>query len=396
MNTPAFALFGAAPAFESPLPVGQLYFPSWERYESAFRDIFERQYYTNQGPLTAQLEARLQDFLGVRHVICVSNATIGLMMAAEAMQLRGKVILPAFTFVASAQSLSWTGLEPVFCDADASTGQIDLAQIEALIDDEVSAIMGVNLWGGACDPLALEALAHKHGLQLYFDSAHAFGCALDDRKIGNFGQLEVFSFHATKILSASEGGCISTNDDELAARLRNIRSSYGAGHTVPVVKTSNGRMSEAQAAIALMSLEDFPANQQNNAAQFQAYAEGLRDIPGITLTQPGGVSFSNYQYLVCSIDSERFGLERDRLMELLKAENVLARRYFYPGIHRCIPYAEKFPAYQSRLPQTDTLCASSMQLPIGALLTLEDIARICELLARAQRDATAIEQHARA
>lgn len=396
MTPPAFALFGAAPAFESPLPVGQLYFPSWQRYESAFRDIFERQYYTNQGPLTAQLEARLQDFLGVRHVICVSNATIGLMMAAEAMQLRGKVILPAFTFVASAQSLSWTGLVPVFCDADANTGQIDLARIEALIDDEVSAIMGVNLWGGACDPLALEALARKHGLQLYFDSAHAFGCAVGDRKIGNFGQLEVFSFHATKILSASEGGCISTNDDELAARLRNIRSSYGAGHAVPVVKTSNGRMSEAQAAIALMSLEDFPANQQNNTVQFQAYAAGLRGIPGITLTQPGGVSFSNYQYLVCSIDSNGFGLTRDRVMELLKAENVLARRYFHPGIHRSIPYAEQFPAYLTRLPQTDALCASSIQLPIGALLTLDDIARICELLRRAQRDATAIELHAQA
>lgn len=396
MNTPAFALFGAAPTFEHPLPVGQLYFPAWERYESAFRGIFERQYYTNHGPLAAQLETRLQDFLGVRHVICVSNATIGLMMAAEAMQLRGKVILPAFTFVASAQSLSWTGLEPVFCDADPRTGQIDLTQIEALIDDEVSAIMGVNLWGGACDPLALEALARKHGLQLYFDSAHAFGCAVSDRKIGNFGQLEVFSFHATKILSACEGGCISTNDDELAARLRNIRSSYGAGHAVPVVKTSNGRMSEAQAAVALMSLEDFPANQQNNAMQFRAYAEGLRDIPGITLTQPGGVSFSNYQYLVCSIDSDQFGLTRDRIMELLKAENVLARRYFYPGIHRCIPYAEQFPAFQTRLPQTDALCASSMQLPIGALLTLEDIARICQLLARAQRDANAIELHARA
>lgn len=395
MSPSTFALLGAAPAFEKQLPVGQLYFPAWERYEAAFRDIFERQYYTNQGPLTVELENRLQDFLGVRHVICVSNATIGLMMAAEAMQLRGKVILPAFTFVASAQSLSWTGIEPVFCDADPVTGQIALEQIEALIDDDVTAIMGVNLWGGACDPVALEALAHKHGIQLYFDSAHAFGCVVGERKIGNFGQLEVFSFHATKILSASEGGCVCTNDDTLAARLRNIRSSYGAGHAVPVIKTSNGRMSEAQAAIALMSLEDFPCNQQNNLAQFQAYTEGLRDIPGITVTPPSGVSFSNYQYLVCSVDAASFGLSRDQLVALLKAENVLARRYFYPGIHRCIPYAEQFPAYQERLPQTDELCASSMQLPIGALLTLDDIARICQLLARAQQHAGEISLHMR-
>lgn len=392
MNTPSFALLGAAPAFERPIPVGQLYFPPWDRYEAAFRGIFERQYYTNQGPLTIELENRLQDFLSVRHVVCVSNATIGLMMVAEAMQLRGKVILPAFTFAASAQSLSWTGLEPVFCDADQHTGQIAIDQIAALIDDDTSAIMGVNLWGGACDPLALEELARQHNVQLYFDSAHAFGCAVQGRKIGNFGQAEVFSFHATKVLSASEGGCICTNDDLLAARLRNIRSSYGAGHAVPVIKTSNGRMSEAQAAIALMSLEDFPANQANNQRQYEAYANGLRDIPGISLTTPTGVSFSNYQYLVCNIDPATFGLPRDMVMDLLKAENVLARRYFYPGIHRCIPYVDDFPQYQDVLPQTDALCTSVMQLPIGALLTLDDIARICQILAHAQQHANAIAQ----
>lgn len=392
MNVPAFALLGAAPAFERPIPVGQLYFPAWERYEAAFRGIFERQYYTNQGPLAAQLEGRLQEFLGVRHAICVSNATIGLMMVAEALQLRGKVILPAFTFAASAQSLSWTGIEPVFCDVDQQTGQIALDQIAALIDSDTSAIMGVNLWGGACDPLALEALARKHNVQLYFDSAHAFGCAVEGKRIGNFGQAEVFSFHATKVLSASEGGCICTNDDILAARLRNIRSSYGAGHAVPVVKTSNGRMSEAQAAIALMSLEDFPVNQANNEQQYKAYALGLRDIPGISLMMPVGVSFSNYQYLVCNIDAVAFGMPRDLIMELLKAENVLARRYFYPGVHRCIPYIDDFPLYQDRLPQTDALCANVMQLPVGALLSQLDIARICQILALAQRHAAAIQQ----
>ena len=392
MNMPSFALLGAAPAFERPIPVGQLYFPAWDRYEAAFRGIFERQYYTNQGPLTIELESRLQAFLGVRHVVCVSNATIGLMMVAEAMQLRGKVILPAFTFAASAQSLSWTGLEPVFCDVDKHTGQIALDQLAGLIDDDTSAIMGVNLWGGACDPLALEALARKHNVQLYFDSAHAFGCEVQGRKIGNFGQAEVFSFHATKVLSAGEGGCICTSDDQLAARLRNIRSSYGAGHAVPVVKTSNGRMSEAQAAIALMSLEDFPANQANNQQQYEAYASGLRNVPGISLTVPACVSFSNYQYLVCNIDAAAFGMPRDLVMELLKAENVLARRYFYPGIHRCIPYVDDFPQYHDRLPQTDDMCARVLQLPIGALLTLEDIAQICRILGQAQQHATAIAQ----
>src|SRR5882724_1288368 len=140
MEKKDFALFGAPPAFEKPLPVGQLYFPSWERYEAAMRGIFGRKYYTNQGPLTQQLEEKLQKFLGVKHAICVVNATIGLMMAAEAMKLKGKVILPAFTFVASAQSLSWCGIKPVFCDVNPDTHQITPENLENLLDEKVSGI----------------------------------------------------------------------------------------------------------------------------------------------------------------------------------------------------------------------------------------------------------------
>jgi dTDP-4-amino-4,6-dideoxygalactose transaminase len=390
MSTSRFALFGAKPAFEKPLPVGQLYFPSWERYEAAFRGIFERQYYTNNGPLLDELEAKLQGFLKVKHAICVSNATFGLMMLADAMGLSGKVILPAFTFIASAQSLSWAGLEPVFCDIDLATHQIDAARVRELIDADVSAIMGVNLWGGACDPKALGKLAEDSGIQLYFDSAHAFGCTVDDIPIGNFGRAEVFSFHATKILNATEGGCICTNDDALAARLRSIRPSYGKGEPVSIARVANARMSEAQAAIALMSLQDFPANQKNNAAMYELYAARLATVPGVCFARPLGVTFSNCQYVVCQIDAREFGMSRDLLIDLLKAENVLARRYFYPGLHRSIPYASELPQYVDRMPNTDRLCASCIQFPIGALVSTEDVERICDLVVRAHQAAAAI------
>lgn len=390
--TKQFAIFGAAPEFDQPLPVGQLYFPSWERYTAAFHGIFERQYYTNQGPLTEQLEERLQQFLGVKHAVCVTNATIALMMVAEAMGLSGKVILPAFTFVASAQSLTWTNIQPVFCDVDPDTHQISVDQVAALIEPGVSAIMGVNLWGGACDAKALAELAAANGIKLYFDSAHAFGCRVKDIPIGGFGAAEVFSFHATKVLSATEGGCISTNDDDLAARLRNIRSSYGAGRPVDVVKTSNGRMSEAQAAVALMSLEDFPANQANNAKLYQAYSDQLRDVPGLRLVRPAGTSFSNCQYVVCEVDATEFGLSRDLLLDVMKAENVIARRYFHPGVHRTLPYSLDLPAYQNGLPITDKLCATCIQFPIGALVTAQMVERICNLLSRAHRAAPIIRQ----
>jgi len=393
MKTTEFAVLGGTAAFAKMLPVGQLYFPSWDRYEAAMRGIFERRYYTNQGPLTQQLEERLQDYLGVKHAICVTNATIGLMMAAEAMELSGKVVMPSFTFIASAQSLSWTGIEPVFCDVDPATHQIDIGKIDALLDERVTGIMGVNLWGGACDPVALEKFSQARDLKLYFDSAHAFGCEVDNRKIASFGSLEVFSFHATKILSATEGGCLCTNDDVLAARLRNIRSSYGAGKPVPVVKTSNGRMSEAQAAIALLSLEDFPQNQQKNETLFRQYEEKLKHIPGVKLIKPAGVTFSNYQYVVCEIDANSFGLLRDELIAVLKAENVNARRYFYPGAHRSAGYRDKLHEYADRLPITDQLCATCIQLPIGAMVDSDAVNAICELIDKCQCNADALKSH---
>ncbi len=387
MKNNKFALSGGDAFFPQALPVGQLYFPSWDRYKAAMRGIFERRYYTNQGPLVQQLEGRLQDYLGVKHAICITNATIGLMMAAEALELSGKVIVPSYTFIASPQSLSWAGIEPVFCDVDPSTHQIAIDKLDSLIDPHVSGIMGVNLWGGACDVLALENYAKSKNLKLYFDSAHAFGCVVDEKKIANFGSIEVFSFHATKVLSATEGGCICTNDDVLASRLRNIRSSYGAGKIVPVVKTSNGRMSEAQAAIALMSLDDFPDNQKNNENLFRTYMERLKHIPGIKLVKPAGVTFSNYQYVVCEIQKTTFGLSRDSLVKVLNAENVMARRYFYPGAHRTTGYNDSLSLYEYSLPVTDYLCDACIQLPIGAMVDTNAVASICKIIENSHRNA---------
>lgn len=386
----AFALFGAAPALAQPLPVGQLYFPSWDRYEAAMRDIFDREYYTNHGPLAQRLEARLAERMKVRHVVCVTNATIGLVMACEALGLTGKVILPAFTFIATPQALSWTRLTPVFCDVDPATHQITAERIEPLIDADVSAILAVNLWGDACPAAPLQALADRHGIRLFFDSAHSMGCEVGGVPVGNFGDVEVFSFHATKVFSSAEGGCLCTNDDALAARLRNIRSSYGAGAAVDVVKTSNGRMSEAQAAIGLLNLDDFDAALVNNRLLFDRYRDGLRAIRGLSLYEPRHVSTTNYQYVVCEIDETAFGLSRDLLLGLLKAENIVARRYFHPGAHRSIPYVDELPQYVDALPETDRLNARLIQLPSGALVTETQIATICERIAAAQLHADAI------
>jgi dTDP-4-amino-4,6-dideoxygalactose transaminase len=381
--TPMPEIFDANGKRREGLPVGQLYWPSWGRYEAAFRDIFERQYYTNHGPLARTLEQRLAAVLGVRHAICVSNATIGLMMLGEALGLRGKVITPAFTFIATAQALTWVGLEPVFCDVEPGTHQLDPACVEALIDPEVSAILPVNLWGDCCAIPQLQDIATRHGLRLFFDSAHGFGCSFADRPLGGFGHAEVFSFHATKVLSAAEGGCITTNDDALASKLRNIRSSYGAGVPVPVVKTSNARMSEAHAAIALLNLDEFPAFLDRNRQIFDSYSAGLSGIDGLRLHRPGRTSATNHQYIVCDVDEGAFGMSRDALLQHLQRHNIVARRYFYPGVHRCPPFNE-LPR-PGTLPVTERLTGRLLQLPSGALVQDDDVRMICRIISNASR-----------
>lgn len=381
--TPMPETFGANGKRREPLPVGQLYWPSWERYEAVFREIFDRQYYTNHGPLAQTLEERLSAMLGVRHAICVSNATIGLMMLGEALGLRGKVITPAFTFIATAQALTWVGLEPVFCDVEPETHQLDPTCVEALIDPEVSAILPVNLWGDCCAIPQLQDIATRHGLHLFFDSAHGFGCGFNHRPIGGFGNAEVFSFHATKVISAAEGGCITTNDDALATKLRNIRSSYGAGGPVPVVKTSNGRMSEAHAAIALLNLDEFPRFLDRNRQIFDGYSVGLSGIDGLRLYRPGRTSATNHQYIVCDVDESRFGMSRDALLQRLQSHNIVARRYFYPGVHRCPPFKNLPPP--RTLPVTERLTGCLLQLPSGALVQDDDVRMICQIISNASR-----------
>ncbi len=383
----SLAILGAAPAFQRRIPVGQLNFPEWERFEVVFRDIFTRQFYTNQGPLTDELEEKLRSLLGVKHVICMTNATIALLIAAKVLDLKGKVICPAFTFTATAQSISWAGLEPIFCDVDPETHQISSEKIAALIDDDVSAILGVHLWGNSCNPEVLEDLAKQNNLQIYFDAAHAFGNSFSGKTAGNYGALSVFSLHATKVLNATEGGCVSTNDDYIASKLRNIRSSYGAGRPISIPITGNGRMSEAQAAMALLSLEDYPMILKRNETYFKLYDELLNGIPGIRMLYPVATDTSNYQYVVLEVSPDKFGISRDLLMKVLKAENIASRKYFSPGLHKTIPYCDDFPGQLDSFPITDYLSERIMQLPCGQVVTTDCIYAICKIIKLAHEKA---------
>jgi dTDP-4-amino-4,6-dideoxygalactose transaminase len=373
------AIFGGVPALPRRVRLGQHNFPDWNRYEAAFRDIFARQYYTNHGPLAQALEARLAGMLRVRHAICVTNSTIALALAAQALGLKGKVVVPAFSFINTARSLAWADAGVAFCDVTRETGQISPETVEPHLREGARGILGVNLWGDALDVQGLQQLATRYDVPIYFDSAQAFGCEIGGRAVGSFGRLEVISFDSSQIVSAAEGAVISTDDDDLAAHIRNIRSNYGMGRPVSVGKTGNGRLSEAQAAIALMNLDDFPRLMTRNQSVFNAYAEQLADIPGLRLRKPKQVSLSNYQNVVCEIDAQVFGLSRDALIAVLHAENVEAGGDHGLGAQRGVAALAG-----CALPHTAYWCESILQLPTGSQVDEAVVERVANVIRSAQ------------
>lgn len=392
MRTPPLAAFGQPPAFSAPLHVAQVNLPEWGRVENAFRGIFERRYFANHGPLVRELETRFAETVGVGHALAMTNGTVALMVLARALELTGEVIVPAFTFPATAQALIWAGLKPVVCDVDPRTHMLEVDLVRPLVTDRTSAILGVHAWGRACDPDELEAFTRDRGLVLFFDACHAIACTHSGKPIGRFGAAEVFSFHATKIMNAAEGGCVVTNDAGLAKRLRTIRSFHQQETFGLASARLNGKMSEAQAALALLSLDDLTQNVFRNRQRYQAYAGGLSDVPGVSLIRYSENEGNNFQYIIVDVDADRFGVDRDLLLDLLGKENVVCRRHFYPGIHRALPAAQ-LANPDAALPVTDWLSSRLLQLPSGQSISPDDVARICDIIRTVHRYSKEIKNH---
>lgn len=372
------ACLGGAPEFADPLHVAQLNMPPWERVEAAFRDIFARRRYANHGPLVRELETRFARLLGVEHAVCVTNGTVALMLLARALELRGEVIVPAFSFPATVQAVSWAGLTPVLCDVDAATHMLDPMRVAERIGPGSAGILGAHLWGRACAPGALAELAERHGLALFFDACHGIACAHGGRFLGGFGAGEAFSFHATKVLNGLEGGCVTTNDARLAARLRTLRSFHGEETFCDAAPRMNAKMSEAQAAMALLSLDDLPANLVANRRRHAAYQACLAGIPGIEVVDYGRTDAHNHQYVVLDVDADAAGLSRDALFDLLEGENVLCRRHFHPPLHRLHSYRDGYGP--DHFPVAEYLGRRLLQLPSGQAVSLEDTERVCGLI----------------
>lgn len=374
------AVFGKIPAFVEKLHVGRPNIGERERLLARINDLLDRRWLTNNGPYVQEFEQRIADMIGVKHCIAMCNATVALEIAVRAAGLRGEVIVPSFTFIATAHALQWQEITPVFCDVDPGTCNIDPGRVEAMITPCTTGIIGVHVWGRPCDIEALTEVAQRHHLKLLFDAAHAFGCSYKGRMIGNFGNAEVFSFHATKFFNTFEGGAVTTNDDELAARIRLMKNFGFAGYDNVIYIGTNGKMSEVSAAMGLTGLESLEEFIATNYRNYKHYERELAGIPGVQLVTYDETEKCNYQYIILEIDEWVTQVSRDQLVEILHAENVLARRYFYPGCHRMEPYRSYFRHAGLLLPETERLARRVLSLPTGTAVGAAEIGKICQIV----------------
>ncbi len=385
------AILGAPAVFAEPLHVGRPNLGDRHALLSRMNGLFERRWFTNDGPLVREFEGRVAELVGVKHCISMCNATVALEIAIRALELNGEVIVPSYTFVATPHSLQWQEITPVFADMDPATHNLDPVCIERFITPRTTGIIGVHLWGRACDTEAIEAIARKRNLKVMYDAAHALGCSHRGRMIGCFGECEVFSFHATKFISTFEGGAVVTDNDALAEKMRLMRNFGFSGYDHVIYLGTNGKMPEICAAMGLTSLEAMDEIIAINRRNYECYREHLSGIPGLSLIEYNPKEKANYHYIVVEIDPEVAPLNRDDLVAVLHAENVLARKYFWPGCHRMEPYRSLQPNAGLLLPHTERVAARVIILPTGQTVSDGQIWQICDLIRTACANATLVQ-----
>ena len=380
MRSPAdLAINGSPPAFSEPLHVGRPNIGDREAFLARVNRILDNQWLTNNGPMVQEFEQRIATHLGVKHCIAMCNGTIALEIAIRALGLEGEVIVPSWTFVATAHALYWQGITPVFADIDPATHNLDPDAVRRMITPRTTGIIGVHLWGRAAPIDELQTIADEHGLKLMFDAAHAFGSTYRGQSIGRFGACEVFSFHATKAFNTMEGGAVTTDDDDLAEALRLMRNFGFKGYDNVIHPGTNGKMIEVCAAMGLANLESidnvFAANYRNLAA----YKADLQDLPGIRVLDYDPDERNSHHYVVLEIN-ERSNATRDQVIAALHAENVLARKYFWPGCHDMKPYRDLFPHAGLMLSGTRQVADRVIVLPTGTAIGVSDIASISSII----------------
>ncbi len=376
-NVPAIA--GGRPTFEERLPIALPEGLPDDEFLHDIRKILRSRQLTN-ATFVREFEEAAAEYLNVPHCVAVSSGTAGLILTLRALDLQGEVILPSFTFHATAHSVSWNGLKPVFADCDPETFCIDPHAVRAQLSPNTAAILGVHLFGNPASIVELQTITSDLNIPLICDAAHAFGSDINGRRIGTFGTAEVFSFSPTKLLVAGEGGMVAIRDAQLAAKLRAARNYGDSGTYDPELAGLNARMSEFHAALALRGLPGLDARIERRNQIRLRYERRLRTIPGLAFQRICSGNRSSCKDFGVLVDEDAFGRPRDWLFEALEKENIQVRRYFWPPVHRQKLYRDIWD--RRPLPVTESISDSILNLPIYSSLTDENVDKVCDAIQR--------------
>jgi dTDP-4-amino-4,6-dideoxygalactose transaminase len=366
--------------FEQPVHISRPLLPDIDALSAKLREIWNSQWLTNGGAAHDTLEKRLCEILRARHLSLFNNGTIALIVACQSLRLSGEVITTPFTFPATAHVLSWNGIRPIFCDIDPVTLNIDPTQIEQNITAQTTGILGVHVYGTPCDVQAIQSVADRYGLRVVYDAAHAFGGEIRGRGIGTFGDVSMFSFHATKLFHTAEGGALTFNDPNLKARTDLLKNFGIKDQQTVMMPGINGKMNEIQAALGLLVLDLVDEERNRRHGMAAAYRERLRHMDGISFLEEIADVRRSQQYFVIRIDAERFGASRDRVHDEFRKFNVMVRKYFYPLCSEYACYRQLPSSHASKLPNAHRAAAEVLALPFYGRLGMEGLHRVCDML----------------
>ena len=366
---------------DKPVFVTQPYLPPLDEFAPYLQQIWDNKILTNGGPMHQQLEEALCDYLGVEHIALFNNCTIALLTALQALRITGKVITTPYSFVATAHSLLWNGIKPVFVDIDPHTLNLDPAKLEAAITPQTTAILPVHCYGNPCDVDAIQRIADNYNLRVIYDAAHAFGVKDTGGSVLRHGDLSVLSFHATKVFNTFEGGAIICPDAKTKKRIDHLKNFGFVDEVTVVAPGINGKMSEINAAFGLLQLQHIDKALARRREIDLAYREQLKDIPGIRLVENTGQKIANYSYFPILVEAD-YPLARDELYQRMKDNNIFVRRYFYPLISEFPMYRGMPSAQRNNLPVAGMVSKKVLCLPIHPSLENQDILTITDIVRR--------------
>ena len=355
--------------------------PKIEEVTAKLQDIWDSKWLTNNGPQHSMLERELTQFLKVPYLSLFNNGTIALMVACQSLRLSGEVITTPFTFAATPHVLTWNNITPIFCDIDAETMNIDAEKIESMITPHTTAILPVHVFGTPCAVEKIQAVADSYGLKVVYDAAHAFGVEIDGRGIGNFGNISMFSFHATKLFHTLEGGALVCDDKNLKPRI-DLLKNFGIKNEDEVVMPGiNGKLDELRAAIGRIMLNYVEGERLKRFSLHKIYNEELAGVEGLKLMPAVAENVKlNYQYYIIRIDEKIFGRTRDEVYDAFKNYNVYTRKYFHPLCSEYTCYRQLNSARSENLPVANVVARQVLSLPIYGELSENDARKICAIL----------------